>query len=249
MKKILRKIFYAFCILLDWKHDRKARILMYHSFNVPNVFFNVTSGNFQKQIQYLKRKNYTFLTISGLVERIKKNESLNKVVVLTFDDAHIDFKEIVVPLVKDIPVTIFWPTQISELVSTQGVICKLLSKTEIEPIKRSSNVEVGSHTATHPELPQISFEEQKRELTQSYNDISALGQKNISFAYPRGKYNEQIKKLTKSVGYCCACTVQPGAVNNKSDLFALPRISIDSSTDFFAFRAKLSWLYATIYSI
>lgn len=246
MKNILRKIFYRLCIFLD-REDSCARILMYHSFRLPNIFFNVQEEEFKRQLEYLKKNNYTILTLAELAARVISGATLRRVVVLTFDDAHSDFPLAVLPVLGTVPTTVFWPTGITMLRASSGEQCPLMPREDI--VKLPETVDIGSHAVTHRELTTLTIGEVAGELKASYDTVSSITEKPVAFSYPRGKYTHMIRDMVQDTGYFCACTVRPGAVSHKSNTYELPRISIDSATDMLAFRAKLSWLYATIYSL
>ena len=76
IKGILKTIFYKICVLLEsLLGDKKARILMYHSFKKDDVFFNVKPESFLEQINYLQEKSFTFITVSELFTKIKNKEN------------------------------------------------------------------------------------------------------------------------------------------------------------------------------
>lgn len=93
-----------------------------------------------------------------------------------------------------------------------------------------SGVEFGPHTVNHPILTRISFEDAKREITESKAEIEAeTGRCADVFCYPNGKradYDERIKGFLKGL-FRCALSAEPGHVGEKSDLFELRRIPVD----------------------
>lgn len=48
----------------------------------------------------------------------------------------------------------------------------------------------------------------------------------IPFSYPNGNYTDRIAKMVRDAGYDLAVTTENGWNHNRSDLFALKRISI-----------------------
>ena len=63
--------------------------------------------------------------------------------------------------------------------------------------------EIGSHTATHPDLTAISSTEAAVEIERSKKDLeSLLGSKKVrTFTYPYDHYNDKIIELVKRAGY------------------------------------------------
>lgn len=80
IKRVIKNIIY-FCLnyLLFLKpYSNKATILMYHSVGENNLFFNVESKEFIRQIEYLKRKKFNIISLSQLVEWIEKKTSYSQ---------------------------------------------------------------------------------------------------------------------------------------------------------------------------
>lgn len=69
---------------------------------------------------------------------------------------------------------------------------KFVTKTELDELI-ASGCKIGWHTWSHPDLTKISTEEAKKEITPPFQMDD--------FAYPYGKYNEQIIKLVKEAGF------------------------------------------------
>ena len=86
-------------------------------------------------------------------------------------------------------------------------------------------VEVGSHTASHPILPNVSLEHVRRELVESRERIAAETARPVElFCYPNGNYNDAVKREVGRAGYTCAVTVECGLNDRASDPLALRRI-------------------------
>ena len=67
-----------------------------------------------------------------------------------------------------------------------------------------------------------------------------IGKEVISFAYPKGAWNETLKEEVRQQGFRYAVTIQEGLVSDHSDWLALPRIWISPSLSLGSFAAKLS---------
>jgi len=67
----------------------------------------------------------------------------------------------------------------------------------------NSNHEVGSHTANHVVLTKCGNIHE--EIEKSKHELEKLTERDvISFCYPYGVYNDNIKELVKEAGYLCA---------------------------------------------
>ena len=70
-----------------------------------------------------------------------------------------------------------------------------------------------------------------------------LGHALISFAYPYGNLNEDVKKIVKNSGYNFAVATDSGDISFSEDLFQIRRIGIFSTNNFFTFKRKVSGKY------
>jgi peptidoglycan/xylan/chitin deacetylase (PgdA/CDA1 family) len=121
---------------------KKALILWYHgicdeSFNLLRGFDerHVSGTMFKKQLRYLKRRGYTFITMTDLVNTVKKKEKMDKIVTLTFDDGFKNVVENAYPIMKDFGVKgCFY--LVSDLIGTN----ELLWTDFIETVIRNQNI-------------------------------------------------------------------------------------------------------------
>jgi peptidoglycan/xylan/chitin deacetylase (PgdA/CDA1 family) len=82
----------------------------------------------------------------------------------------------------------------------------------------------GDHTATHPVLPLEDEKSFEIEIFESKKILEKeLGNTAVSFAYPNGKYNEEIRKQIIKAGYRVAVTTDKHTNKFGEDLFALGR--------------------------
>jgi peptidoglycan/xylan/chitin deacetylase (PgdA/CDA1 family) len=62
--------------------------------------------------------------------------------------------------------------------------------------------EIGSHTHTHPHLPELNDADIRDELATSRDELTRrLGRPCESIAYPYGDVNDRIEDLTRRAGY------------------------------------------------
>lgn len=88
-----------------------------------------------------------------------------------------------------------------------------------------AGIDIGSHTATHPILPNVSLEHVRQELAESRRRIAAeIGRDTELFCYPNGNYNEAVMNEVVRAGYTCAVTVECGLNDRHSNPLALKRI-------------------------
>ena len=105
-------------------------------------------------------------------------------------------------------------------------------------------IEFGGHTKTHPKLAKIDIEDAKKEIFESKEKLEKkLNKKLVSFAYPYGNMNEDVKNIVKEAGYEFAVATDSGDISFSTDLFKIRRIGIFSTNSFLTFKRKVSGRY------
>jgi peptidoglycan/xylan/chitin deacetylase (PgdA/CDA1 family) len=95
-------------------------------------------------------------------------------------------------------------------------------------------VEIGSHTMTHPILPNTTDEQLERELTGSRARLEeVLGHPMKLFCYPNGSFDQRVELAARCAGYECAVTTESGLNDWQSDLLALRRVPAELDFDHF----------------
>ena len=235
--KIIIKDILAF-ISLIFPCQKGISVLMYHSIDNNGVFFTVKPEVFEKQMKYLKDKRYQVISLVKLIEILESDEPLpKKTVVITFDDGFEDNYINAFPILKKYGflATIFLATGFigQEINNSQNIPLRALNWKQIEEMHQSGLIDFESHTVNHQELD-------KREIIDSKRAIEEkLSKKCEFFAYPKGKYNENIIEILKKNGFKAARTTDNGKVNKGDNLFKLKRISVNSETSFIQFKASL----------
>jgi peptidoglycan/xylan/chitin deacetylase (PgdA/CDA1 family) len=100
-------------------------------------------------------------------------------------------------------------------------------------------ITIGSHTATHVDLPQADPERLVRELSRGKEILeSQLNRKVEHFAYPNGNFNQQVLPLVKKY-YSSAVTTRSGMVKTGDNPLLLNRIHAEFDL------ARFSWELAS----
>lgn len=181
-------------------------VLMYHSTPVSASWvYDVGKNYFKEQITYLSN-NYDVLSISSIVERMRRGEKLNKTVFgITFDDGYENNYKVAYPLLAkyDIPATIFPCTlYITEDGSYKSRIGEqMLSWREIEEMEESGLITIGSHSHSHKNLTSIS----KKEVINEIETSKRIFQDKLSievelFSAPGGYMNDGVREIIKKEG-------------------------------------------------
>ncbi len=199
----------------------------------------VTPEEFERQLQYIE-ENYKVIPLKEAIECLQTDfEKVSGSIVITFDDGYSDNYYNAYPLLKkhNFPATIFL---ISDFIKNN--VSKYLSPSQIHEMK-NNNISFGAHTISHRILTSLTNEEVVREIRGSKDMLeSQLGQRINFFAYPVGTrvdFNDEIVEIVKACKYTCACSNMYGMNGKNADIFALKRIGIETTDNFFIFKKKL----------
>lgn len=85
----------------------------------------------------------------------------------------------------------------------------------------AENHEVGCHTITHPrDLKMLTPQGLDYEIRQAKEDLEDLTRKPVTkFCYPRGRFNEDVKRVVEDVGFTYARTARVGRTELSNDPF------------------------------
>lgn len=234
LKKVIKKI----VSLFDFSG---AVILMYHSIGQSNEFFAVRPEKFERQMNYLKEKNFKVIGLAELGGLAERNEAISKkTVVITFDDGYEDNFLVAYPILKKngFTATIFVASSLvgKTVKARQGTNMKILSERQIKEMAHSGLIKFGSHANHHKKLAKLEEKEVEKELVDSRRMLSnILGEEVVALAYPFGSCNERVKKIAGKY-FKIACGVEKGLIHGNHDCWQLPRFSIDSKVGWWRFK-------------
>ncbi|MDX6695171.1 MAG: hypothetical protein QOF02_2774 [Blastocatellia bacterium] len=210
---------------------------------------------FETHLNHL-RERYNVIALQDYLSARREGRSLPPYsVVLTFDDGMRNFLTVVAPLLaeRSFSATNFIVTDFVSATDnserpghwTEADDSRYLSWPEIQELARSPGIAFGSHTCSHPSLPDITLEEAERELRDSYQAlVERLQCEQPALAFPHNQTSDALKSLAQSLGYACALTADLGPNEMDSNLFSLRRtvISDDDNLAIFAARvAGVTW--------
>jgi len=212
-------------------------VLCFHSISNMNDRYTINKNQFSKIIGKIS-KNSAFID----VESALNNNCIKSSVLITFDDGYKDIFDIV-PLIqkykiKPLLFVLTNPEKVNRSELDNNI--SLLNISEIKKLLRLG-FDIGCHTKTHPDLTMISKKQLEAEINDAKKELEQkLGISIKYFAYPKGKYNDEIVKIVKRAGYLAAFTVEPGCISDHLDKFRLPRTIVDTTHQLDEFPAMYS---------
>lgn len=228
----------------------RVLVLCYHAVSESwPADLSTTPGRLRAQLELLVGRGYRGATFSQAVE----GRPSGPTVVVTFDDAYRSVLELALPILADLglPGTVFVPTAFPDLVRPMawpGVDHWLGGphEDELRPLRWSelatlgeAGWEVGSHTRTHPRLPELDDAALADELEGSRRDCEErLGAPCRSLAYPYGAVDARVVEAAGVAGYGSAATL-PARLHAAEPLH-WPRVGIYHGDDLRRFKIKVS---------
>jgi len=200
---------------------------------------------FEAQMEYLAAEGYTTITIDEMMDALENSTSLpEKSVIITFDDGYADNYEYVYPILKKygFKATIFL---IYDFTNTYP---NYLTWDQVAEMKDSGLIHFESHTMTHANLAELtSVDELRHEIADSHDLLSEkLGYDMHYIAYPGGRVNEEIERITSAAGYRGGFTVHYGLSTPAEGRYQMDRIPIFGANMHTLTRFKLRLAFAPL---
>ena len=251
---------------------QKVRILKYHPKHIPVLMYHrVTNTKIDSEHRIfvtkdLLRKHFSWLKLFGKTPitfhdyhyfKIGKKSLTNfpkRPVILTFDDAYLDnytnlfpllkkynYKAVIFALGDSLKLTNFWDVAEGE---PEVPLMSLKQKKEM----LDWGVEFGAHSMNHKNLTELSEEAVFEEIYVSKQVLEKeLQTKVISFAYPYGKYNDDVKALVKRSQIPYSVVIDSGGMTIEDDPLAIFRAYIFPEDGFMSYYKKTSNWYRSYF--
>lgn len=230
------------------RHDQ-VLVLCYHAVSPDwQAELAVTPQALDDQLRRLTDDGFQGVTFSDAMN----GEVSGKVVAVTFDDGYRSVLERARPVLDrhGMPGTVFIPTDYPGKgpMSWPGIDCWIGTPDEQELLPLSwdetrelarAGWEIGSHTRSHPRLPQVSdslLEDELRGSKAVLEDM--LDRECRSLAYPYGDHDERVVEGARRAGYTAATTL-PSRFGS-TDPLSWPRVGVYHEDGDWAFRVKIA---------
>lgn len=205
-----------------------AVVVMYHRFGegqYPST--NIRLDQFEAHLAEIQSGLYTVLPLAEIVRRIRVGEPLpERTLGISIDDAYRSVYAEAWPRLREagLPFTLFVAT---DAVDAGGA--NFMTWDQIRELA-AAGVTIGSQTASHPHMPDLSPERNRAEIEKSNARFEAeLGRKPELFAYPFGEASRAVMDLVAETGFAAAFGQHSGVAHRTADRFYLPRFAFNEA--------------------
>ncbi len=215
------------------KQGVRLPILMYHAvgdepWGIADLF--VSPSSLEKQLIYLQDNGYTTITF----EDLDRLDTIEKPVMLTFDDGYDDNYTQLFPLLKK------YNAKATVFVITGEIGNKYyLTKEQIKEMSDSGLVSIQSHTVTHPFLSDLGEQQLEKEMLDSKKTLAEItGKEPFVLCYPTGKHSSLSRQKTAE-HYQFGLLMNGGTWKTDENVLRIPRSYISRNTSLSSFADKL----------
>jgi peptidoglycan/xylan/chitin deacetylase (PgdA/CDA1 family) len=205
----------------------------------------VSPAAFERQLWTLHRLGLRGVSLSEGLQQLHSNTRSNSVV-LTFDDGYLDTHTEALPILEQFRFTATCYLVSDCLGSYNRWDAQFLQETKPlmsqEHVQEwlSAGMEIGSHSCSHPRLPELEESRAQQEIVASRAALrEAFGLDIQHFCYPFGRFTEATAELVRRAGYSSAVSLLPGAARPRHSLYHLPRMLVNGEQSWLRFVFKV----------
>jgi peptidoglycan/xylan/chitin deacetylase (PgdA/CDA1 family) len=230
----------------------ESLVLCYHAIGEA-WSSSVSAERLRHHVEFLLRRGYEPRRFIDVVTSQDGTRSF----AITFDDAYTSVLERAFPVLEAlaVPGTVFvvtdfadagrpveWAGLVEAGVAEDPTVRRSLTWEQLGDLQRAG-WEIGSHTCSHPHLPQLDDVALAWELGESRAACErALGVPCRSIAYPYGDLDDRVVAATEVAGYDAGCSLSVFT----SGALAWPRVGVYGADRNTRFRAKVSPAVLTV---
>ena len=216
-------------------------ILMYHSIAHDEVATAIAPEIFKAQMDAIEESGVPVITLDDYVlARNGEKELADHSVIITFDDAFIDFRDEALPVLKDkgFDAIVYVPTGcVGTHENWRGALeppREIMTWSDITMLS-NNGIQLGSHTITHPDLNELKSLDLIEEVRRSKATLEdRLGQEIRHFAPPYGIADYFARTAIERL-YQTSVGTSFAQATLESDIIDLPRLEM------FYFKKKKRW--------
>lgn len=217
-------------------------ILMYHAIGEPidnsriNDALAVRVNDFKDQMQFLKNNGFTTIDFADLYNILNSQKPPKNPILLTFDDGYLNNYQDAYPILKK------YGFKGTFFIITNFVGSPVYMNWDQIKEMAFNDMDIESHTLSHPNLTILSFDQLNSELQGSKKTIEEkLDKRVFVICYPSGKYNDDVIIKAKGTGYLLGATTKPDITQNAPFPFELKRIRVSGHEDLSTFTGSLGF--------
>jgi peptidoglycan/xylan/chitin deacetylase (PgdA/CDA1 family) len=230
----------------------RALILMYHIVDTPRSAqeskYCCLPERFARQMAWIGRTHHPVGLDTLLAGLDGKEELPKKAVAVTFDDGFTRTFEEALPILTRyrIPATMFMVADRiggdNDWMQARGMPRRRLMDAGQIRDMHTAGITIGSHTLSHPRLPECTPEKMRTEIADSKVRLEDMLSSPVThFAYPYGLYDDTARRLVEQCGYHSACSTLSGFNNKQTDRYELRRIEVYGSDRLWHLRQKMKF--------
>lgn len=233
MRKLLGVFIAAICFFIAASTQAAVVILYHHVSDKTPKSTSISPAQFEAQMDYLEKNNFTIVPLLELTEKLRKGDPLpDKTVAISFDDSYASVYDSAYHRLKKRG----WPFTFFVNTDSVGTSKLFVSWDQLREMSKNG-VTVANHTTKHNHLPRRENNEsnaqwRKRitgEITRAQEKIAQeIGSAPKILAYPFGEYDVDVQQIAKKLGYI-AFGQQSGVLYEKGDLQSVPRFPFGGS--------------------
>jgi peptidoglycan/xylan/chitin deacetylase (PgdA/CDA1 family) len=204
---------------------------MYHYISIPpqdadqyRLDLSVTPDNFRAQMAYLAQNGYSTVDLYDLSLAIaNKRELPPNPVIITLDDGYRDNYEYAFPILQEFgfKATIFIPTEFLDLGNPNYLTWDMVHE------MAAYGIRFEVHSRTHPDLSNQERDFLIWEILGPQETLAAhLGYTPRYFAYPGGRYDQDVIDILAELDYWGAVTTASGKWNGFNDRYEWTRMRV-----------------------
>jgi peptidoglycan/xylan/chitin deacetylase (PgdA/CDA1 family) len=230
----------------------RALILMYHIVDTPRSAqeskYCCLPERFARQMAWIGKTHHPVGLDTLLAGLDGKEELPKKAVAVTFDDGFTRTFEEALPILTRyrIPATMFMVADRiggdNDWMQARGMPRRRLMDAGQIRDMHTAGITIGSHTLSHPRLPECTPEKMRPEIADSKARLEDMLSSPVThFAYPYGLYDDTARRLVEQCGYHSACSTLSGFNNKQTDRYELRRIEVYGSDRLWHLRQKMKF--------
>ncbi len=244
IKLIIASIFYAY--LTVFQRHPKRLLIYYHGIRDCDV------ESFARQMAYLSE----FCEVVRPSEIISSDFDPEKTLIgITFDDAFSSAMDLAVPILREheLPAGFYVPTgnlgnapswEVSN--EAAGNNERIITAEQVRELN-GYGFEIGSHTVSHPKLPNLDDRQLTSELTDSKSELEDIvGHEILTISYPNGKHDNRVCEFAKACGYRIGFIIEPYLITDETDELKIGRFGVLPQDSLYEFKLKISGAYQVV---